>query len=98
MAVSGLQETRLSNAIMSRLKTEVGAKEKDAEGNDTALKKVAQIIAQEVIKELKQAQINVFLPAGSVVVQVTGGASAPAVGVMNSAPIQADNSSSGGVS
>lgn len=98
MAATGLDEGRLTEAIVGRLKDEIGAKEKDEEGQDTALRKVAAIIAEEVIKELKQAIVTVNIPAGAVVVNVTGGSGAPAVGVLNPSPIQVDNTVSGGLS
>ncbi len=97
MPAPGLSESNLTGTIMNRLKAEVGASEKDLEENDTLLAKVATILAEEVIREIKQAKIAVQIPAGQVIITVSGGSGAPAIGVLNPTPIQADNSISGGI-
>ena len=88
MAATGLNEDRLAKAFMDRMKADIGAKETDEQGNVTALRKVATLIAQEVIKELRKATVTGDIPSQTVVVAVTGGGGAPAIGVANPAPIK----------
>ncbi len=88
MAAAGLDKKRLTDAIINRLKADIGALEKDKDDKDTALSKVAAAIAEEVIEELKQAIVTVEIPANQVIITVSGGSGAPAVGLPNSTPIQ----------
>lgn len=97
MPATGLDESRLKKQIVKRLQDEVGASEKDKEGNETLLTRVATILSEELIKEIKQAKVTVNIPASQVITVVSGGAGAPAVGVPNPSPIPADNSISGGL-
>lgn len=99
MAVSGLDAGRLTAAIVDRMKSELGAKERDETGEETALRRVAAIIAEEVVRELREAKVTVYLPADSVVVEVTGNGQGTTVrGVRNAKPIAVNNSQNGGLS
>lgn len=98
MAVSGLNAGRLTNAIVERMKAELGAQERDQTGEETALRRVAAIIAEEVVRELREAKVTVYLPADSVVVDVTGQETGTLRAVRNARPIAVNNSQEGGLS
>lgn len=58
----------------------------DVSSGATAASK-ATALANAIDEYVKTALVNCSIPAGSVIIQVTGGSGAPAVGVPNTTPI-----------
>jgi uncharacterized protein YaaW (UPF0174 family) len=98
MADKGLDKTRLEEKLINHLMKEVDARLTDEEGKETVLRKVISAIAEEVLEEVRQALVTIYIPAESVVVEVTDGEGEPAKGILNSEPIAIDNRTLGGVS
>lgn len=58
----------------------------DVDPSKTASQKAASM-ADAVDEYVKTALVNCTIPSGTVIVQVTGGSGAPAVGIPNASPI-----------
>ena len=77
----------LEAAIKSLLTTLNTWDGSNGQSRDDAINKIATDLSTAIETHIKTALVNCSIPTGSVIIQVTGGSGAPAVGVPNPAPI-----------
>ncbi len=85
MALDPIALAALGNSIKAAF--DAGFSENDPAKRDDAMQGVADDIAASIEAYVLEAIATVTLPAGTVIVAVSGGSGAPAVGVPNPADI-----------
>jgi len=95
-----LATSALKSAITNLLTTIKNWDGTTGQDRDDAINKIAEDLSSAIATHIKTALVTCSIPTGTVIVQVTGGSGAPAVGVPNPAPISITgdpNTSTGGL-